>query len=97
MNTNRFHCSSNSRGPDRLRAAKCGRDKTGTLDHTSATALLELLDCNIMKEILSRRKAMIFDLDGTLVDSNELHVESWDRAFRHFDKTFTREQLRKQI
>ena len=40
---------------------------------------------------------MIFDLDGTLVDSNELHVESWDRAFRHFGKTFTREQLRKQI
>jgi len=25
--------------------------------------------------------AFIFDIDGTLVDSNELHVESWDRAF----------------
>jgi HAD superfamily hydrolase (TIGR01549 family) len=39
----------------------------------------------------------IFDLDGTLVDSNELHVDSWDRAFRHFDKQFPRDALRAQI
>jgi HAD superfamily hydrolase (TIGR01549 family) len=42
-------------------------------------------------------RAFIFDVDGTLVDSNELHVESWDRAFRHFGKQFSREQLRAQI
>jgi HAD superfamily hydrolase (TIGR01549 family) len=42
-------------------------------------------------------KAFIFDLDGTLVDSNELHVDSWDAAFRHFGKQFPREQLRAQI
>ena len=41
--------------------------------------------------------AFIFDIDGTLVDSNELHVESWDRAFRHFGKKFSKEQLRAQI
>jgi HAD superfamily hydrolase (TIGR01549 family) len=41
--------------------------------------------------------AFIFDLDGTLVDSNELHVQSWDRAFRHFGKEFPREKLRAQI
>ncbi|CAN5588958.1 HAD family hydrolase [soil metagenome] len=41
--------------------------------------------------------AFIFDLDGTLVDSNELRVDSWDAAFRHFGKTFSREQLRAQI
>ena len=41
--------------------------------------------------------AFIFDLDGTLVDSNELHVNSWDAAFRHFGKEFPREQLRGQI
>ena len=41
--------------------------------------------------------AFIFDIDGTLVDSNELHVDSWDRAFRRFGKQFTREQLRAQI
>jgi HAD superfamily hydrolase (TIGR01549 family) len=41
--------------------------------------------------------AFIFDIDGTLVDSNELHVDSWDRAFRRFDKQFPREKLRAQI
>ena len=39
----------------------------------------------------------IFDIDGTLVDSNELHVDSWDRAFQRFGKQFSREQLRAQI
>ncbi len=41
--------------------------------------------------------AFIFDLDGTLVDSNELHVASWDAAFRHFGKEFSLEQLLAQI
>ena len=41
--------------------------------------------------------AFIFDIDGTLVDSNELHVDAWDRAFRHFGKQFSREALRAQI
>ena len=41
--------------------------------------------------------SFIFDIDGTLVDSNELHVQSWDRAFRHFGKTFPIEALREQI
>jgi HAD superfamily hydrolase (TIGR01549 family) len=41
--------------------------------------------------------AFIFDIDGTLVDSNKLHVDSWDRAFRKFGKQFPREALRAQI
>src|SRR6266487_4801904 len=41
--------------------------------------------------------AFIFDIDGTLVDSNELHVYSWDRTFRKFGKQFSREKLRAQI
>ena len=41
--------------------------------------------------------AFIFDIDGTLVDSNDLHVQSWDRAFRHFGKSFPIEALRDQI
>jgi phosphoglycolate phosphatase-like HAD superfamily hydrolase len=41
--------------------------------------------------------AFIFDIDGTLVDSNELHVDSWDRAFLRFGKQFPREKLRAQI
>ena len=46
---------------------------------------------------LSSVLAFVFDIDGTLVDSNELHVDSWDRAFRRFGKQFPREQLRAQI
>lgn len=42
-------------------------------------------------------KAFLFDLDGTLVDSNEAHVASWERAFRHFGKRFSLAQLRRQI
>jgi HAD superfamily hydrolase (TIGR01549 family) len=42
-------------------------------------------------------RAFIFDIDGTLVDSNDLHVQSWNRAFRHFGKTFPIEALRDQI
>lgn len=42
-------------------------------------------------------RAVIFDLDGTLVDSNELHVESWDETFRHFGKKFPKEKLRAHI
>lgn len=42
-------------------------------------------------------KAVIFDLDGTLVDSNDLHVRAWSETFRHFGKNFPEEELRKQI
>ncbi len=42
-------------------------------------------------------KAFIFDIDGTLVDSNQLHVEAWDRAFRHFGKHFSHGELEAQI
>lgn len=42
-------------------------------------------------------EAAIFDLDGTLVDSNELHVQAWQETFRHFGKEFPVERLREQI
>jgi HAD superfamily hydrolase (TIGR01509 family) len=41
--------------------------------------------------------AVIFDLDGTLVDSNELHVLAWQETFRHFGKEIPIERLREQI
>ena len=41
--------------------------------------------------------AAIFDLDGTLVDSNELHVLAWQETFRHFGKEIPLERLREQI
>jgi HAD superfamily hydrolase (TIGR01549 family) len=42
-------------------------------------------------------RGAIFDLDGTLVDSNELHVLAWQETFRHFGKEIPVERLRGQI
>ncbi len=42
-------------------------------------------------------RAAIFDLDGTLVDSNDLHAEAWQEAFRHFGKEIPFRELRQQI
>ncbi len=42
-------------------------------------------------------KAAIFDLDGTLVDSNDLHTEAWQETFRHFGKEISYQALRQQI
>jgi HAD superfamily hydrolase (TIGR01509 family) len=42
-------------------------------------------------------KAVIFDVDGTLIDSNDLHAEAWQRAFHHFGYDLPYESLRRQI
>jgi HAD superfamily hydrolase (TIGR01549 family) len=42
-------------------------------------------------------RAAIFDLDGTLVDSNEFHVLAWQETFRHFGKEIPLERLREQV
>jgi HAD superfamily hydrolase (TIGR01493 family) len=42
-------------------------------------------------------KGLIFDVDGTLVDSNDLHAEAWQRAFRHFGKDIDYNVVRSQI
>lgn len=42
-------------------------------------------------------KAVIFDVDGTLVDSVDLHARAWVAAFEHFGKRFDFESVRSQI
>ncbi|BBQ02468.1 phosphoglycolate phosphatase (plasmid) [Burkholderia sp. SFA1] len=42
-------------------------------------------------------KAAIFDVDGTLVDSVDLHALAWHEAFLHFGHNVTFEQARSQI
>lgn len=42
-------------------------------------------------------KAVIFDVDGTLVDSNGLHVKAWQEAFRGYGKEVTYEELHHQM
>ena len=41
--------------------------------------------------------AILFDVDGTLIDSNDLHVTAWQEAFRHFGFEFSREAIHAQI
>ena len=41
--------------------------------------------------------AVIFDVDGTLVDSNDLHTAAWRDAFRRFGKEIPWDKLRRHI
>ncbi len=40
---------------------------------------------------------IIFDVDGTLIDSNDLHAEAWRQAFAKFGHEIPLEQIRGQI
>lgn len=42
-------------------------------------------------------EAVIFDVDGTLVDSVDLHARAWQEAFAHFGKNYGFEEVRYQI
>ena len=42
-------------------------------------------------------QAVIFDVDGTLVDSVDLHAEAWQVAFEKFGKTIPFQEVRRQI
>lgn len=42
-------------------------------------------------------KAVIFDIDGTLVDSVDLHALAWQETFRHFGKEIPYAKVRHQI
>jgi HAD superfamily hydrolase (TIGR01549 family) len=39
----------------------------------------------------------VFDVDGTLVDSVDLHAQAWQEAFRHFGKEVPFQEIRSQI
>jgi HAD superfamily hydrolase (TIGR01509 family) len=42
-------------------------------------------------------KAVIFDIDGTLIDSVDLHAQAWKETFREFGKDVPYQQVRHQI
>ena len=42
-------------------------------------------------------KAIVFDLDGTLVDSVDYHTEAWVKAFEKYGYNFPFDKLREQI
>ena len=44
-----------------------------------------------------RVKAVLFDVDGTLIDSNDAHAEAWVRAFAEFEIDIDPIQIRRSI
>ena len=44
-----------------------------------------------------KSKGILFDIDGTLVDSNEAHARCWLEAFAHFGKELPYDVVRHQI
>lgn len=45
----------------------------------------------------TRIKAVLFDVDGTLVDSNDAHAEAWVRAFNEFNVKVDPVEVRRSI
>lgn len=43
------------------------------------------------------KRAILFDIDGTLVDSNDAHVDAWQQAFAGEGYRFTRGEIHRQI
>lgn len=43
------------------------------------------------------KRAVLFDVDGTLLDSVDLHAECWRLAFQHFGKSIPQADVRTQI
>ena len=51
----------------------------------------------MLNTTLVHLKAILLDIDGTLVDSNDKHTDCWIEAFAHFDKEIAWEVMRQQI
>lgn len=49
------------------------------------------------KEASTVVRAVIFDVDGTLVDTNDLHAASWYETFRRFGHDIPRERVRDEM
>ncbi len=43
------------------------------------------------------KPAVLFDIDGTLIDSNDAHVEAWHRAFAAEGYSISRRQIHDQV
>ena len=50
-----------------------------------------------MTAALPRPAAVLFDVDGTLVDTNDLHAAAWREAFRHFGHDIALDAIRQQV
>ncbi|GAA0660361.1 membrane protein [Sphingomonas insulae] len=62
---------------------------------------MALLGASALAAWLTRERmqirAVLFDLDGTLVDSNGFHIDAWERVFREGGHVVSRERIAGQI
>jgi Haloacid dehalogenase-like hydrolase len=77
---------------------RCKKDALIVAEMFSVLKRLCLLDdCAIRDPSDSMIKAVIFDVDGTLVDSVDLHARAWQETFREFGKHIPFQEIRMQI
>src|SRR4051794_2659714 len=90
------------------RISDCGcqwRDPVAGRDHPllQAATIIELILTAALRTGPQQRKdtsmpkAVIFDVDGTLVDTVALHARAWEDTFRHFGHEVPAERIRGQI
>jgi HAD superfamily hydrolase (TIGR01509 family) len=58
---------------------------------------LEWPSCCIWRRVPKRLMAVLFDVDGTLVDSNDAHAAAWVKAFWEYGLTVDATAVRKSI
>lgn len=46
---------------------------------------------------MTGKRAVLFDVDGTLINSNDAHAEAWSRTFAHFGQQIPVDLVRAQI
>jgi HAD superfamily hydrolase (TIGR01549 family) len=79
---------------DRPGPATTPEDDTSMTADTSSTSTDTDTDTD---GTASRTTAILFDIDGTLVDSNFLHIEAWARAFWQCDREVAAWRIQRAI
>lgn len=70
---------------------------TGAIASMISLNLVRLAVCRPSRQTNMTIKAVFFDIDGTLVDSNDLHVRAWSMAFRNSGQTFDDQVILNEI
>ncbi|BCA60862.1 hypothetical protein HMP09_0096 [Sphingomonas sp. HMP9] len=64
----------------------------------NGTAAFRPVDTRLqVRDSLMQIKAILFDIDGTLVDTNDMHVLAWEEAFATVGASFDRQAIHDQI